>query len=52
MITSVNGSKVSTADGLTTMMSGAHPGSQLTIVYVDQSGARHTTTVTLTEWAK
>ena len=34
------------------MMTGDHPGSQLNIVYVNQSGARHTTTVTLTEWAK
>jgi hypothetical protein len=33
-------------------MTGDHPGSQLSIVYVSQSGARHTTTVTLTEWAK
>ena len=52
VITSVNGSTVSTANGLTSLMSGSKPGSQLSIVYVDENGARHTTTVTLTEWAK
>ena len=52
VITSVNGTSVTTADGLTDLMTGDHPGSQLSIVYVDQSGARHSTTVTLTEWAK
>jgi len=52
VITSVNGSSVTTANGLTNLMTGDHPGSQLSIVYVSQSGARHTTTVTLTEWAK
>ena len=52
VITSVNGTKVSTADGLTNQMSSSKPGSQLSIVYVDENGARHTTTVTLTEWAR
>jgi S1-C subfamily serine protease len=52
VITSVNGTTVSTADGLTSQMSGSKPGSQLSIVYVDENGARHSTTVTLTEWAK
>jgi S1-C subfamily serine protease len=52
VITSVNGTTVSTADGLTSKMSGSKPGSQLSIVYVDGNGARHSTTVTLTEWAK
>jgi S1-C subfamily serine protease len=52
VITSVNGTSVSTANGLTNLMTGDHPGSQLNITYVNQSGARHTTTVTLTEWAK
>jgi S1-C subfamily serine protease len=52
VITSVNGATVSTADGLTNQMSGSKPGSQLSIVYVDENGAKHTTTVTLTEWAK
>jgi S1-C subfamily serine protease len=52
VITSVNGSTVSTADGLTTLMSDSKPGSQLSIVYVDQNGARHTASVTLTEWAR
>jgi S1-C subfamily serine protease len=52
VITSVNGTTVTTADGLTSQMSDSKPGSQLTIVYVDENGAKHTTTVTLTEWAK
>ncbi len=52
VITSVNGTTVSTADGLTSQMSASKPGSQLSIVYVDENGAKHTTTVTLTEWAK
>ena len=52
VITSVNGSTVSTADGLTGLMSDSKPGSQLTIVYVDENGAKHTATVTLTGWAK
>ena len=52
VITSVNGAAVSTAAGLTNQMANARPGSQLSIVYVSQSGARHTTTVTLTEWAR
>ena len=38
MITSVNGTTVSTANGLTSQMSGAQPGSQLSIVYVDENG--------------
>ena len=52
VITSVNGSTVSTANGLTSLMSSSKPGAQLSIVYVDENGTRHTTTVTLTEWAK
>jgi len=52
VITSVNGTSVSNASGLTDQMANARPGSQLSIAYVSQSGARHTTTVTLTEWAR
>jgi S1-C subfamily serine protease len=52
VITSVNGVAVSNAAGLTNQMANARPGSQLSIAYVSQSGARHTTTVTLTEWAR
>ena len=52
VITSVNGSSVSNAAGLTNQMANARPGSQLSIAYVSASGARHTTTVTLTEWAR
>jgi hypothetical protein len=33
-------------------MSDSKPGTQLSVVYVDENGARHSTTVTLTEWAK
>ena len=52
MITSVNGNAVSNAAGLTNQMANARPGGQLSIAYVSASGARHTTTVTLTEWAR
>ena len=52
VITSVNGNSVSNAAGLTNQMANARPGSQLSIAYVSASGARHTTTVTLTEWAR
>jgi len=52
VITSVNGQTVATANDLTNQMANAHPGSQLAIEYVDQNGAKHSTTVTLTEWAK
>ena len=51
-VTLPDGTTVSTADGLTNLMSGSKPGSQLSVVYVDENGARHSTTVTLTEWAK
>ena len=52
VITAVNGSTVSTANGLTNLMASAPPDSKLTISYVDPYGTRHSTTVTLTEWAK
>ena len=52
VITSVNGVAVSNAAGLTNQMANARPGSQLSVSYVSLSGAKHTTTVTLTEWAR
>jgi S1-C subfamily serine protease len=52
VITSVNGKSVGTADDLTNLMASADPGNKLTIGYVDQYGTKHSTTVTLTEWAK
>jgi S1-C subfamily serine protease len=52
VITSVNGQKITSFSGLTDIMEGTHPGTKLSVVYVDSSGARHTTTVTLTGWAK
>jgi S1-C subfamily serine protease len=52
VITSVNGQSVGTADALTNQMASAHPDSKLSIDYVDQYGKKHSTTVTLTEWAK
>lgn len=52
VITSVDGHAVKTADGLTKLMASDHPGDNLTVNYVDQYGTKHTTTVTLTEWAK
>jgi S1-C subfamily serine protease len=52
VITAVNGQTVTSSEALTTLMAGDHPGNQLTITYVDTSGARHTTTATLSEMAK
>jgi S1-C subfamily serine protease len=52
VITSVNGSAISSADGLTKITAGSHPGDQFAISYVDAYGARHSATVTVTGWAK
>jgi S1-C subfamily serine protease len=52
VITSVNGQTVTSSDGLTSLMAGDHPGDQLSIGYVDANGARHQTSVTLSEMAK
>jgi len=52
VITSVNGQTVASSDALTTLMAGDHPGDQLSISYVDANGARHQTSVTLSEMAK
>jgi S1-C subfamily serine protease len=52
VITSVNGQTVASSDALTTLMAGDHPGDQLSISYVDTNGARHQTSVTLSEMAK
>jgi S1-C subfamily serine protease len=52
VITAVNGKTISTAGGLTTVMAATHPGTQLSIVYLDGQGTRHTSTVTLTGWAR
>jgi S1-C subfamily serine protease len=52
VITSVNGQTVASSDALTSLMAGDHPGDQLSISYVDANGARHQTSVTLSEMAK
>ena len=52
VITSVNGTTVSSANDLTNLTGASHPGEQFAIKYVDQYGASHSTTVTLTGWAK
>jgi S1-C subfamily serine protease len=52
VITSVNGTAVSSADGLTALTATSHPGDKFAISYVDQNGAKHSTTANLTEWAK
>jgi S1-C subfamily serine protease len=52
VITSIDGHSVTSANSLTSLMAGDHPGDRLSVGYVDVSGARHTTAVTLTEWAK
>jgi S1-C subfamily serine protease len=52
VITSIDGTTISTADGLTNFMATAKPGSRLSVSYVNQEGAKHSATVTLTGWAK
>jgi S1-C subfamily serine protease len=52
VITSVNGQKITSFNGLTSIMEGTHPGTKLSVVYVNSNGARHTTTITLSGWAK
>ena len=52
VITTVNGQTVTSSSSLTTITAGAHPGDQLAVGYVDASGARHTTSVTVIEIAK
>ena len=37
---------------LTALSAASHPGDQFAINYVDQNGAKHSTTVHLTGWAK
>jgi S1-C subfamily serine protease len=52
VITSVNGTTVSSADDLTNITAASHPGDKFSISYVDPYGNKHSTTATLTEWAK
>jgi S1-C subfamily serine protease len=52
VITSVNGAAISSADGLTNETAGSHAGDKFAITYVDQYGTKHSTTVTLTGWAR
>ncbi len=52
VITSINGQSVGSANALTSLMEGDHPGDQLAIKYVDANGATHSTSVTLSAMAK
>jgi S1-C subfamily serine protease len=52
VITSVNGTAITSADGLTAVTSSSHPGDTFSISYVDQYGTKHSATVTVTQWAK
>jgi S1-C subfamily serine protease len=52
VITSVNGTSVSTADALTNLLAPSHPGTKLSITYVKQDGAKASATLTLTGWAR
>jgi S1-C subfamily serine protease len=47
-ITSVNGQAVTSASGLTTALSGSHPGDQVTIGWTDASGGQHSAKAMLT----
>jgi S1-C subfamily serine protease len=52
VITSLNGKSVGSADTLTTLMAGAHPGDRLAITYVDANGDKHSASATLSALAK
>jgi S1-C subfamily serine protease len=52
VITSVNGTTIGSADDLTAQTAASHPRDRFAIKYVDRFGTSHTTTVTLTGWAK
>jgi len=52
VITSINGTSVSGANDLTKLIENSHSGDKLAINYVDQSGHSHTTTATLSGWAR
>jgi S1-C subfamily serine protease len=52
VITAVNGTSITSANALSTYLFSKHPGDKLTITYTDQSGASHTTTLTLASLAK
>ena len=52
VITSVNGTTLSSADDLTNITAASHPGDKFSIDYVDAYGNKHSTTASLTEWAK
>ena len=52
VITSVNGTTVSSADSLTALTANSHPGDKFSIDYVNPYGTKDSATVTLTEWAK
>ncbi len=47
VITAVNGTTVSSAEDLTTVMMGHHPGDKVQLTWTDSSGQQHTATVTL-----
>jgi S1-C subfamily serine protease len=52
VITSINGQSVSSADSLTGLLAGDHPGDRVTIGYVNESSQQQSTTVTLLPMAK
>jgi S1-C subfamily serine protease len=52
VITQIDGQTVSSADSLTSLMAGHHPGDHLSVVYVDTNGGTHDTTVILAAYAK
>jgi S1-C subfamily serine protease len=52
VITQIDGHTVSSADSLTGLLAGDHPGDQLSVVYVDTNDGTHQTTITLSEMAK
>jgi S1-C subfamily serine protease len=52
VITSINGQSVSSANSLTGLLAGDHPGDRVTLGYVNENSQQQTTTVTLLPMAK
>jgi S1-C subfamily serine protease len=52
VITSVDGQNVTSANSLTGLLAGDHPGDRVTLGYVDANSQQHTTVVTLLPMAK
>ena len=52
VITAVNGTTITSSQGLTNFLATEHPGQKLTVKYIDTNGNSQVTTVTLGELAR